>query len=123
MTARNSISGGTITFRWAVTSRFTRAPQAIRCTQCRGLTYQRSERCTNCNFNLHHHRIERARKEKRRRLMHMILFCGIPGLLIIFTGTKFFAGHDVLYFLGAGGGLLLAAMLAALRIAQISVEK
>ncbi len=94
-------------------------PEAIRCPQCQGLTYQRSDRCTECHFNLREYRIERARKEKRRRLMNMILCCGVPGLLIIFTGTKFFAGHDVLYFLGVGGGLLLAAMLAARRFVQI----
>ncbi len=94
-------------------------PDALRCPQCRSLTYQRSERCVECHFDLRHHRIERARKEKRRRLMHMIGFCGIPGLLIVFTGKTFFAGQDVLYFLGVGGGLLAAGALAALRLAQI----
>ena len=94
-------------------------PDALRCPQCRSLTYQRSERCVECNFNLHNHRIERARKEKIRRLTRMIVLCGIPGLLMVFAGTKFFAGHDVRYFLGVGGGLLAAAALAALRLAQI----
>ncbi|MHB8390166.1 MAG: hypothetical protein ACYDBH_11360 [Acidobacteriaceae bacterium] len=94
-------------------------PDALRCPQCRALTYQRSERCVECHFNLRHHRFERARKEKRRRLMHMILVCGIPGLLMVFAGTTFFAGTEMLYFLGVGGGLLVAAGLAALRLAQI----
>ncbi|MHB8347984.1 MAG: hypothetical protein ACYDHM_12580 [Acidiferrobacterales bacterium] len=94
-------------------------PDAIRCPQCQGLTYQRSDCCAECHFNLRHHRIERARKEKTRRLMHMIVLCGIPGLLMVFAGTKFFAGAEMLYFLGVGGGLLGAAALAALRLAQI----
>jgi len=94
-------------------------PEAIRCPQCQKLTYQLSDRCAECHFNLRDYHIERASKEKRRRLMNMILCCGVPGLLIFFTGTKFFAGHDVLYFLGVGGGLLSAAALAALRMAQV----
>ncbi len=93
-------------------------PDAIRCPQCRSLTYQRSDCCTECHFNLRHHRIERARREKTRRLTRMILLCGIPGLLILFTGTTFFAGQDVLYFWGVGGALLAAAGLAALRMVQ-----
>ncbi len=94
-------------------------PDAIRCPQCRQPTYRRSDWCTQCHFNLSGYRIERARNEKRRRLIHMTLYCAIPGLIILFAGTKFFAGHDVLYFLGVGGGLLVAAALAALRLAQV----
>ena len=94
-------------------------PDAIRCPQCRQLTYQRSERCTECHFNLSGYRVERARKEKTRRLTHLILFCGIPGLLLVFTGTTFFADHGVLYFLGVGGSLLMAAALAVLRLVQL----
>ena len=94
-------------------------PDAMRCPQCQHLTYRRSDRCTQCHFNLSGYRIERARKEKRRRLLNMILSCGIPGLLILFTGTKYFAGTEMRYFLGVGGGLLVAAALAALRIVQL----
>ena len=94
-------------------------PEAIRCPQCQGLTYQRSDRCAECQFNLREYRIERAKREKTRRLTRLILFCGIPGLLLLFTGTKFFAGTGQLYFLGVGGGLLAAAALAALRIVQL----
>ena len=94
-------------------------PEAIRCPQCRALTYQRSDRCAECQFNLREYRIERARTEKTRRLTRLILFCGIPGLLLVFTGTKFFAGTGQLYFLGVGGGLLAAAALAALRLVQL----
>ena len=94
-------------------------PEAIRCPQCHGLTYQRSDRCAECQFNLREYRIERARTEKTRRLTRLILFCGIPGLLLVFTGTTFFAGHGVLYFLGVGGSLLIAAALAALRLVQL----
>ena len=94
-------------------------PEAIRCPQCQGLTYQRSDRCAECQFNLREYRIDRARTEKTRRLTHLILFCGIPGLLLVFTGTTFFAGHGVLYFLGVGGSLLMAVALAALRLVQL----
>ena len=94
-------------------------PEAIRCPQCQGLTYRRSDSCAECHFNLRHHRVERARQEKRRRLLNMMLLCGIPGLLLVFTGTKFFGGTDQLYFLGVGGSLLLAPTLAALRLAQV----
>ena len=94
-------------------------PQAIRCPQCQGLTYQRSDRCAECQFNLSEYRIERARTEKTRRLTHLILCCGIPGLLLLFMGTKFFAGTGQLYFLGVGGGLLVVAAMAALRLARI----
>ena len=94
-------------------------PEAIPCPQCRALTYQRSDRCAECQFNLREYRIERARTEKTRRLTHLILFCGIPGLLLVFTGTTFFADHGVLYFLGVGGSLLMAAALAALRLVQL----
>ncbi len=94
-------------------------PEAIRCPQCQGLTYQRSEWCAERHFNLRNHRIERARQEKRRRLLNMILWCSVPGLLIVFTETKYFDGNDVLYFLRAGGGLLAAAGLAALRRTQL----
>ncbi len=94
-------------------------PEAIRCPQCQGLTYQRSERCAECQFNLRAYRIDRARKEKTRRLTHLIGFCGIPGLLLVVTGTTFFAGQDVLYFLGVGGSLLMATALAALRLVQL----
>ncbi|MHB8388291.1 MAG: hypothetical protein ACYDBH_01765 [Acidobacteriaceae bacterium] len=94
-------------------------PEAIRCPQCQGLTYQRSDRCAECQFNLRAYRIDRARSEKTRRLTHLIGFCGIPGLLLVVTGTTFFAGQDVQYFLGVGGALLAAAALAALRLAQI----
>ncbi|MHB8580528.1 MAG: hypothetical protein ACYDA4_11815 [Ignavibacteriaceae bacterium] len=94
-------------------------PDAIRCPQCQGLTYQRSDSCTECHFNLRNHRIERARTEKRRRLMDMMLCCGIPGLLIVFAGTKYFAGPEELYFLVVGGGLLVAVALAALRFVQL----
>ena len=94
-------------------------PNAIHCPQCRALTYRRSEWCAERNFNLRNHRIELARKEKKRRLMNMILCCSVPGLLIVFTGTKYFDGNDVLYFLGAGGSLLAAAGLAALRRTQL----
>ena len=94
-------------------------PEAIRCPQCQGLTYRRSDSCAECQFNLREYRIDRARTEKTRRLTHLILFCGIPGLLLVFTGTTFFAGHGVLYFLGVGGSLLMAAALAALRLVQL----
>ena len=94
-------------------------PDAIRCPQCQALTYQRSDWCAECHFNLRHHRFERARTEKKRRLLNMTLLCGIPGLLILFTGTTFFVGTNQLYFLGVGGILLAAAALAALRLAQI----
>ncbi len=94
-------------------------PDTLRCPQCQELTYKFSDRCTECHFNLRDDRIERARTEKTRRLTHLILLCGIPGLLMVFAGTTFFAGHGVRYFLGVGGGLLAAAVLAALRLAQI----
>ena len=94
-------------------------PEAIRCPQCQGLTYQRSDWCAECHFNLRDFQVERARKEKTRRLTRMILLCGIPGLLIIFAGTRYFAGTEMRYFLWAGGGLLVAAALAALRRAQL----
>ncbi len=94
-------------------------PEAIRCPQCQGPTYRHADWCAECHFNLRNHRIERARTEKIRRLTRMIVLCGIPGLLIVFTGTKIFAGDDVLYFLGVGGALIAAAALAALRLAKI----
>ncbi len=94
-------------------------PDAMRCPQCRELTYRRSDRCTQCHFNLSGYRIERARQEKRRRLTHLILCCGLPGLIILFAGTTFFAGTDQPYFLGVGGSLLVAAALVALRLAQV----
>ena len=94
-------------------------PDAIRCPQCQHLTYRRSDRCTQCHFNLSGYRIERARQEKRRRLTHLILFCGIPGLILLFAGTTFFASQDLRYFLWLGGGLVAAAALAALRLAQV----
>ncbi len=53
-------------------------------------------------FNLRHHRIEQMRKEKTRRLMNMMLSCGIPGLLIICTGTMYVAGTELFYFIGVG---------------------
>ncbi|MHB8453699.1 MAG: hypothetical protein ACYDDO_03170 [Acidiferrobacterales bacterium] len=98
-------------------------PQAIRCPQCQGLAYQRSDWCADCNFNLRDYRIERAKKEKRRRLTNMMLFCSIPRLFIIFAGTRYFAGIKALYFLGVGGSLLAVAVLAAVRIGQIGFEK
>ena len=94
-------------------------PEAIHCPQCQHLTYRRSDRCTECHFNLSGYRIERARKENTRRLTRLILFCGIPGLLLVFAGTAFFAGHGVPYFLGVGGSLLMAAALAALRLVRL----
>ncbi len=94
-------------------------PEAIRCPQCQGLTYRRSDRCTECQFNLRHHRIELARHAKARRLISMILCCGVSGLLVVLAGMKFFAGTGQLYFLEVGGALLAAAALAALRIAQL----
>lgn len=94
-------------------------PDAIRCPQCQELTYQHSDWCADCNFNLRDYRIERAKKEKRRRLTNVMLFCSIPGLLIAFIGTRYFAGTEALYFLGVGGNLLAAAV----RIGQIGFEK
>jgi hypothetical protein len=48
-----------------------------------------------------------------------MLFCGISGLLIIFAGTMFLTGKDVLYPLGIGGGLVAMAYAASLRIDKI----
>ncbi len=94
-------------------------PEAIRCPQYRALTYRRSGWCAECHFNLRDDRIELAKKEKRRRLLNMILFCGIPGLLILFTGTTFFAGTNQLYLFGVGhplgvGRTVVTAQRAAL---------
>ena len=94
-------------------------PEAIPCPQCRALTYRRSDWCVECNFHLRNHRIERARKEKRRRLTHMMGCCGIPGLLINLRGNKVLCWSRNAVFLGVGGGLLAATGLAALRRAQI----
>ena len=94
-------------------------PNAIRCPQCRALTYRRSGWCAECHFNLRDDRIESTKKEKRRRLMNMMWCCGIPGLFIIFAGTRYFAGPEMRLFLYVGGGLLVAAALAALRRAQV----
>ena len=93
-------------------------PDALRCPQCRELTYRRSDRCTQCHFNLSGYRIERARQEKRHRLSTVMGVCGIPGLLLLLTGTKYVAGTPGLYLLWVGGALLAAAGLAALRIVQ-----
>ena len=93
-------------------------PDALPCPQCQALTYRLSEHCPACQFNLRQHRSERARQEKIRHLTRVALGCGIPGALIVFTGTRFFAGHPVLYFWGVGGVLLTAAALAVARLAQ-----
>lgn len=93
-------------------------PDAIRCPQCQELTYRRSDWCAECHFNLRRHRIDLAKIKKEHRLMRIALFFGIPGLLALFAGTKFFAGHDARYFLGAGVALLAVAALAVLGIAQ-----
>ncbi len=90
-------------------------PDAIRCPQCRHLTYRRSDRCTECHFNLSGYRIERARQEKRRRLSTVIAVCGIPGPLLLLVGTKYVAGTLGLYLLWVGGALVAAAALATSR--------
>ncbi len=90
-------------------------PDAMRCAQCQGLTYRRSDRCTQCHFNLSGYRIERARQEKRHRLSTVIAVCGIPGLLLLLTGTKYVAGTVGLYLLWVGGALVAAAALATSR--------
>ena len=94
-------------------------PDAIRCPQCQHLTYRRSDRCTQCHFNLSGYRIERVQQEKRRRLSTVIAVCGIPGLLLLLAGTKYVAGTLGLYLLWVGGALLVAAVLAALRSVQL----
>lgn len=94
-------------------------PDAIMCPQCTELTYRRSHWCTECNFNLHDYWIELARKREKSRLIKIMLFCGIPGLAIIFVGTKLFTGTDILYPLGIGGTLIAAAYGASQRIDQI----
>lgn len=91
-------------------------PDAIKCPQCRKLTYRRSHWCTECNFNLHDYWADLASKRERSRLIKVMLYCGIPGLLIIFAGTKFLTGTDVLYPLGIGGGLVAVAYAASQRI-------
>jgi hypothetical protein len=94
-------------------------PDAIECPQCRKLTYRLSHWCTECNFNLHDYWADLAKKRERSRFIKVMLFCGISGLLIIFAGTMFLTGKDVLYPLGIGGGLVAMAYAASLRIDKI----
>jgi hypothetical protein len=74
---------------------------------------------TECNFNLHDYWADLAKKRERSRFIKVMLFCGISGLLIIFAGTMFLTGKDVLYPLGIGGGLVAMAYAASLRIDKI----
>ena len=96
-------------------------PEAFRCPQCRQLTYRRSDACTNCRFPLHRYRINQERETKRRRLIMILLGCGIPGLLLLTAGVKDLIGAERLLALGVGGGLLLAALIAVLQLSQMEI--
>lgn len=97
-----------------------RHPNAIRCPHCKDLTYRLSDWCTECNFNLHDYWIDLARKREKNQLTKIMLYCGVPGLLIMFLGTKFLTGTDALYPLSAVGvGLMAVAYLVSLRIDRI----
>ncbi len=93
-------------------------PEAFRCPQCRQLTYRRSDACTNCGFPLRRDRLTQEWESKRRRLVTILLGCGIPGLLFLTAGVKDLIGAERLLALGVGGALGVASAVAVLRIVQ-----